>query len=63
VCRRLLITKKYINITYKLFYGEEVAVSEKRTKQSSVSNAGLANHFVLKSNNSRERWMSVMGMR
>jgi hypothetical protein len=42
---------------------KEAAVNEIRTKQSSVNDAGLANRSVLKSNDSRNKWMSVMRMR
>lgn len=48
---------------YIVYYGEETAVNETAAKQRSVNDAGSANRSVLKSNISRERWMSVMLMR
>jgi hypothetical protein len=46
-----------------VYYGEEAAVSEMRTKQRNFNDAGSATRSVLKSNNSRERWMSLTRMR
>jgi hypothetical protein len=45
-----------------VYYGEEAADNEIGTKQRSVNKAGSANRSVLKLNNSREKWMSVMRM-
>jgi hypothetical protein len=48
---------------YIVYYGGEAPVNEIHTQQRSVNDAGSAKRSVLKSNYSRESWMSVMRMR